>query len=117
MSEQPDTAGLPIWDLADRLSKSLRETNISVAEMAEHLDVSPRTISNWLSGPFKPPATAVMVWALRTGIPFTYYCHGSLSPCDYAAAEAGSGHRGRVNAGAEAPVAVVRERDPGAERP
>jgi len=87
MSEQPDTPALPKWDLADRLGKSLRETNISVAEMAEHLDVSPRTISNWLSGRIEPSTKTAMVWALRTGIPYTYFCHGSLAPCDLAPAE------------------------------
>ncbi len=93
MSEQPVTAGLPRWDLADRLCKSLRETNTSVREMAEHLDVSPRTISNWLSGRIEPSAKTVMVWALRTGIPYTYFCHGDLRSCDYAPAQVTSGRR------------------------
>ena len=93
MSEQPATQGLPTWDLADKLCKSLRVADISVAEMADHLDVSPRTISNWLAGRIEPSAKTVMVWALRTGIPYTWYCHGDLRPCDYAPAEASSGRR------------------------
>jgi transcriptional regulator with XRE-family HTH domain len=89
MSEQPDTAGLPKWDLADRMTKSLRHAGLGVAEIADYLDVSPRTVSNWLSGRITPPAAKARLWALRTGVPFTWFCHGSLEPCDIAPIAAG----------------------------
>lgn len=90
MSEQPVTeAGLPEWDLADKMRKSLRHAGISVEEMADELDVSRTSISNWINGRIEPSAHTVMAWALRTGIPYTWYCHGDLRPCDYAPREAG----------------------------
>ena len=47
MSEQPATAGVPTWDLADRMRKSLRQSGVSVQEMADYLNVSPKSVSNW----------------------------------------------------------------------
>jgi transcriptional regulator with XRE-family HTH domain len=82
MSEQPDTEGLPKWDLADRMRKSLRATGISVQEMADYLDVSARTVSNWINGHIEPTTQTARHWALRTGIPYEWYCHGSKKPCD-----------------------------------
>jgi transcriptional regulator with XRE-family HTH domain len=91
MSEQPDTAGLPIWDLADKLTKSLRHAGLGVAEMAEYLDVSARTVGNYINGHIEPGDRTMQLWALRTGIPYTWYCHGDLRPCDYAPVQATSG--------------------------
>lgn len=92
MSEQPVTeAGLPKWDLADKMRKSLRHAGLGVTEMAEYLDVSPRTVSNWIGGRIEPSAHTVMAWALRTGIPYTWFCHGSMEPCDYAPREVSAG--------------------------
>jgi transcriptional regulator with XRE-family HTH domain len=90
MSEQPVTAdGLPRWDLSDRMVKSLRHAGLGVAEIADELDVSPRTVSNWLSGRITPPSAKARLWALKTGVPFTWFCHGSLEPCDIAPVPAG----------------------------
>ena len=99
MSEQPVTdAGLPKWDLADKMRKSLRHAGLGVAEMAEYLDVDRSSVSNWLSGRIEPSAHTVMAWALRTGIPYTWYCHGDLRPCEYEPLSAVSSQvRGRVN--------------------
>jgi transcriptional regulator with XRE-family HTH domain len=92
MSEQPVTAdGLPKWDLSDRMVKSLRHAGLGVAEIADYLDVSPRTVSNWLSGRIEPSDRTARLWALRTGIPYTWFCHGDLRPCDYAPVIAGQG--------------------------
>ena|SRR5258706_2377528 len=94
MSEQPVTAaGLPKWDLADKMRKSLRHAGLGVAEMADYLDVDRSTVSTWINGRIEPSARVVQLWALRTGIPYTWYCHGDLRPCDYAPAEASSGRR------------------------
>jgi transcriptional regulator with XRE-family HTH domain len=95
MSEQPITAdGLPKWDLSDKLAKSLRHAGLGVADMADYLDVSTRTISNWLSGRIEPNDRTMRLWALRTGIPYTWYCHGDLRPCDYGPSDATSPQAG-----------------------
>src|SRR5258708_3854050 len=79
MSEQPVTqAGLPKWDLADKMRKSLRHAGLGVAEMADYLDVDRSTVSTWINARIEPSARVVQLWALRTGIPYTWYCHGDL---------------------------------------
>ncbi len=85
--------------MLNRMRKSLRplpglrESAISTAEMAAYLDVDRSSVSNWLSGRIFPSAQTARLWALRTGVPFSWLCHGDLRPCDYAPAEAGSGRR------------------------
>jgi transcriptional regulator with XRE-family HTH domain len=81
MSEQPDVSHVPAWDLADRMRKSLRTSGVSVEEMADELDVSRRTVGNWIGGHTEPSTNHVRQWALRTGIPYTWFCHGDLRPC------------------------------------
>ena len=83
MSEQPATAGVPTWDLADRMRKSLRQSGVSVQEMADYLNVSPKSVSNWINGRIFPPARNAQLWALRTGVPYTWLCHGNIKPCIY----------------------------------
>jgi len=73
------------------MTKSLRHANISVAEMAEYLDVSTRTVGNWINGHIEPSDRSARLWALRTGIPYTWFCHGSLDPCDYTPREVSAG--------------------------
>lgn len=41
---------VPVFDLADRMNKALREGQVSVAEMAEYLGVHRNTLSRYLSG-------------------------------------------------------------------
>ena len=97
MSEQPVTAaGLPKFDLADKMRKSLRHAGLSVQEMAAEFDVTPRTVSNWINGRVDPSAATAAQWALRTGIPYTWFCHGSLEPCDIAPRDASGGTSGRL---------------------
>src|SRR5258706_1120734 len=73
MSEQPVTAaGLPKWDLADKMRKSLRHAGLGVAEMADYLDVDRSTVSTWINGPIEPFARGVQPSALRTRIPYSW---------------------------------------------
>jgi transcriptional regulator with XRE-family HTH domain len=81
MSEQPAAGDLPRWDLADRMRKSLRVSGISVQEMAEYLDVDRSTVSTWINGRIEPSVQTAKLWALRTGVPYTYLCHGNANPC------------------------------------
>lgn len=60
------------FDLPDRLHKSLRVSGVEVQEMAEFLDVSRATISNWTSGRIKPSIMALRWWAEKTGVPYEW---------------------------------------------
>ena len=81
MSEQPDTVAVPIWDLADRMRKSLRVASMSVQEMADWLDVDRSTVSTWINGRIEPSTKTVRAWAERTGIAYEWFCHGNFKPC------------------------------------
>jgi transcriptional regulator with XRE-family HTH domain len=81
MSEQPAAGELPRWDLADRMRKSLRHAGIGVQDMAEYLDVDRSTVSTWINGRIEPSVQTAKLWALRTGVPYTYLCHGTDAPC------------------------------------
>ena len=70
MSE-PDPA-VPQWDVADRMRKSLREASIGVTEIADYLDVSRTSVSNWINGRIPPSVQTLRLWALRTGVPYEW---------------------------------------------
>jgi transcriptional regulator with XRE-family HTH domain len=72
MSEQPDGAAVPSWDRADRLRKALREAGIGVAEMADYLDVSRTSVSNWINGRIEPTTQTLRLWALKTGVSYEW---------------------------------------------
>ena len=72
---------IPQWDVADRLRKALREAHMSTEEMADYLDVSRRSIGNWLSGRIKPSTRTMRLWALRTGVQYEWLCHDDFTPC------------------------------------
>jgi transcriptional regulator with XRE-family HTH domain len=71
-------SGLPIpqWDIADRLRKSLRESDLGVQEMADYLRVSRNTVSAWINGrgPINPDC--LPKWAHLTGFPQQWIEHG-----------------------------------------
>jgi len=84
MSEQPVTpavAVLPEWDRADRMRKALRHARITPGQMAEYLEVGGNTVSTWINGRVDPRPQTLMLWALRTGVPYTWLCHGDMTPC------------------------------------
>ena len=60
------------FDLADRMRKTLRESGASVQEMADYLDVTRGTVSNWINGRIMPGRQTLMLWALATGFPFKW---------------------------------------------
>ncbi len=82
MSEQPGTEAVPRWDTADRMRKALRNSQVSIEEMADYLGVSRRSVGNWIGGHVDPSAQTVRLWALKTGVPFAWLCHGDTRPCD-----------------------------------
>lgn len=70
------TGTIPEWDLADRLRKSLREADIGVQEMADYIEVGRNTVSNWINGRTRPPASALRLWSMRCGIPIEWLRDG-----------------------------------------
>ena len=66
------------WDLVDRLHKSLRVSGVSVAEMAESLEVHRNTVTNYLSGRVTPDRRTKIVWAMTVGLPFEWIDQGQM---------------------------------------
>ena len=60
------------WDLADRLNKSLRFADMTTAEMADLLGVTPNTVDSWVHGKSLPRLTVLMQWAQHTQVPFEW---------------------------------------------
>jgi transcriptional regulator with XRE-family HTH domain len=72
MSDQPARDSPPEWDLADRMRKSLRSAGLGVQDMADYLEVSRGTVSNWINGRIRPGGQTLRLWALRTGVPYDW---------------------------------------------
>lgn len=73
MSEQPATPpDVPTWDTADRIRKALRTAGIGVQEIADYLEVSRTTVSNWINGRIDPPAAAMRLIAMRCGVSYSW---------------------------------------------
>ena len=60
------------FDLADRMRRALRVAEISSNEMADYLGVSRTSVSAWINGRNEPRRTALIAWALRTGVPLEW---------------------------------------------
>lgn len=70
---------VPQWDIADRLRKSLRESDIGVQEMADHLGVSRNTVSSWINGRGPVNPECLPEWAALTGFPQAWLEHGDTT--------------------------------------
>lgn len=57
------------FTLGDRLAKALAVANMSNQDMAEALDVSRNTVSNYINGNTHPKRLYLKEWAVRTGVP------------------------------------------------
>ena len=60
------------FDRSDRIRRALRVSGVSVQEMADHLEVSRNTVSNWINGHSSPRPRDLRALALRTGFPFSW---------------------------------------------
>lgn len=80
MSEQTLEAVVPEWELSDRLRKALTHAGISSTEMAEYLEVTRHTISNWINGHTRPRPAELKMWALRTGVDYRWLVSGLQRP-------------------------------------
>lgn len=77
MSEQPVAAtGVPEWDVADRMRKALRSSDLSVQEIADYLGVGRNTVSTWINGRIRPNKQTLRLWAIRTGVSFEWLENG-----------------------------------------
>jgi len=86
------------------MRKSLRTSRVSIEEMADYLGVSRRSISNWINGRIDASPQTVRLWALRTGVPYTWLCHGTLEPCVMGpraggASDVSAGEQGKLRPG------------------
>lgn len=79
MSEQP-ALGDPQWTLGDRLGKALDSAGIRVGEMAEYLECSPNTVSNYTNDRTKVPGSVVRLWAMKTGVRLEWLKSGETTP-------------------------------------
>jgi transcriptional regulator with XRE-family HTH domain len=81
MSEMHNEKGVvpPSWDLADRMGKALRVSELTAATMAEYLDVHRNTISGYLHGHHVPQRSVLILWAMRTGVPLHWLLTGQQS--------------------------------------
>jgi len=62
----------------DRLNKALEASGVSSNEMADYLDVSRTTISNYINGRTEPKRSTLRDWAMRTGVPLEWLESGKL---------------------------------------
>lgn len=63
--------------LGDRLKKSLKHADMSVADMAEYLEVHRNTITNWLADRRTPMLAILRVWAEKVGLPVEWLRNGT----------------------------------------
>ncbi|WP_353809653.1 helix-turn-helix domain-containing protein [Agromyces sp. SYSU T00194] len=64
------------FDLADRIRRALRVSGVGVGEMADELEVSRNTVSNWINGRNAPRRRDLRVIAMRTGMPLEWLENG-----------------------------------------
>ena len=76
MTTAVDLGQVPDWDLQDRMLKALRVAGMTALGMAEYLDVTRGTVANWLHGKIRPSTQTLMLWALRTGVPYGWLVDG-----------------------------------------
>jgi transcriptional regulator with XRE-family HTH domain len=71
-----------VFDLADRMRKALRTSDLSVQEIADSLEVSRNAVSAWINGRNKPRRRDLRDFALRTGVPLGWLETGNPGPSD-----------------------------------
>ena len=64
-------------DLADRLAKSLQVAGLSVADMADYMEVHRNSVGAWLNRRSEPRPANIRLWAIRTGVPYEWLRNGT----------------------------------------
>lgn len=78
MAEAQKTGGVPQFSQRHRMALALETASMSREEMATELGVHRNTINNWMKGAVQPPRSALIAWALRTGVPFDWLLTGRI---------------------------------------
>lgn len=81
------------FDMADRMRRALRISELSVQDMADYMRVSRNTVGNWINGRSVPRWRDLRDFAERTGVPLEWLETGSVpetvgakaQPSDYKA--------------------------------
>lgn len=68
------------FDMADRMRRALRVSDISVNDMAEALQVSRNTVTSWINGRNRPRRRDLVAFAMRTGFPIGWLETGEAPP-------------------------------------
>lgn len=63
---------IPAFSRGDRLRKARELTNLSIAEFADRLGVSPKTVGNAELDRVKVRTITLRAWALATGVPLEW---------------------------------------------
>lgn len=71
---------VPQWTLGDRMAKARRSAGIGSQNMADYLDMTRQTITNYETDRTRPPRSVLIAWALSTGVPFEWLDTGQESP-------------------------------------
>lgn len=79
MSQQPVEIQALQFDVSDRLRKSLQASGVSQQDMVDYLDVSRNTVSRWVNGTGPIKKSMLRLWALKTGVPFTWLESGVIT--------------------------------------
>jgi transcriptional regulator with XRE-family HTH domain len=66
------------FDTADRMRKSLRVSGLTVQDMADYLGVTRGTVSTWINGHISPSVQTLMLWAMKTGVPYEWLTGGAV---------------------------------------
>lgn len=82
MTIAPDRDPRLEFDLADRLRRALRVSDVSIQDMADYLGVSRNTVGNWINGHIVPKRAMLISFALRTGFPLEWLETGAAPSPD-----------------------------------
>jgi len=63
--------------LGDRLKRSMRRVDLSVADMADFFEVHRNTISGWLADRSRPQKLFLRLWAEKTEVHLAYLIDGT----------------------------------------
>lgn len=80
MTMNVDTGRIPQWTLSDRLRKAREHAGYEQREFAAVTSMSRGTISAAENGHRTPSKANLKLWALATGVPFTWLVNGETPP-------------------------------------
>ena len=69
---------VPVFSMRHRMALSLEYGEISVNEMADRLQVSRTTVSNYLHGRTQPRYPDLVVWSMVTDVPLDWLVEGVI---------------------------------------